>query len=275
MEAVPDTQLPAADRRDWRGRVLLGGLIVLAVLVAVGVWYLATRGATAEDQRDAEVVQKLDIASQVSQACATGQLPSGDRLCATAAQAQAAPIPGEAGPSGRGITGTRMTEDGRLVVSYTDGTSDDVGVVKGAPGAPASPARGITGSTIEAGQLVISYTDGTRSTLGPVVGSDGRDGRDGNKGDTGDAGRGVASVGQVDGRLVVTYTDGATQDVGPLPAGPRGDPAPTVTRQTFTFEDGSSRVCDRDGGTDETPNYRCSAKQPAANEPLPILGGDR
>lgn len=217
-----------------RSRLLLLGLAVSAVLFIVGSVVVAkinqntaeTATAVVEDQRDATAAQARQAIDPVLQLCAQNDEVARalhDRgACDLAERVEAEPIPGIQGlpgEPGRGITGTSLTPGGRLVVSYTDGTSADLGVVVGAPGADGAPGRGITGTFLESGRLVVAFTDGDRADLGPVVGSDGADGANG---DDGADGRGVASVGQVDGRLIVTFTDGTNQDAGPLPAGPPG-----------------------------------------------------
>lgn len=234
--------------------------IVVSVLAAVVLGVLLARGASstedanvslqgdkavAEGQRDAAVGQSLDLASLVRQACSTGDLQPSDPLCTRAAQVQAQPIPGtpgrpgDAGAAGRGVVGTSINPAGRLLVTFTDGLTQDVGQVVGVDGKAGADGRGITGSTLQAGRLVLTFSDGGTQDVGPVVGGDGADGRDGRDG------RGVASVDQVDGRLVVTFTDGDTQDVGPVPVGPRGEAGPAgptcpggSSLQTVTYADG-------------------------------------
>ena len=114
--------------------------------------------------------------------------------------------------------------------------------------APADDARGIKSVTIDDnGHLIITYTDGTTEDAGKVVGADGKEGQDGtdgkdgdkgpqgDKGDKGDAGqdgkdgadgkdgRGIKSVTTNDkGEVVVTYTDGTSEILGTL-AGSKGD----------------------------------------------------
>src|ERR1700761_914221 len=55
-------------------------------------------------------------------------------------QGGAGPI-GPAGPAGRGITGTATNSDGHLIVTYSDGTTTDAGLVVGSSG-----TNGINGS---------------------------------------------------------------------------------------------------------------------------------
>ncbi|STC80893.1 ExeM/NucH family extracellular endonuclease [Corynebacterium minutissimum] len=108
--------------------------------------------------------------------------------------------------------------------------------------APTDDARGIKSVTIDDnGHLIITYTDGTTEDAGKVVGSDGKDGqdgadgKDGDKGDKGEPGqdgkdgtdgkdgRGIKSVATNDkAELIITYTDGTSEILGTL-AGSKGD----------------------------------------------------
>lgn len=210
--------------------------VVLIGLAAVVAGVFATRGAgQVEDQRDAATEQRIDLGRLVVAACARGdviQNADGQNLCQRAAQVQTEPIPGvqgrpgDPGRDGRGVSDMTVNSAGRLVVTYTDGSTEDVGPVIGAAGADGAPGRGIADVGITTGRLIITFSDGTTQDLGPVVGNDGRDGADGQDGAEGAPGRGIADVDQVEGRLVITYTDGTSQDAGPLPAGPQGDPGP-------------------------------------------------
>lgn len=214
----------------------------VAVILAGGMLYAQLQGT--EQQRDDEQAAKVATAQQavavanpVLDYCAE-QSPVGQALradprnpCGLAQQVVATPVPtppppprdgtnGQNGQDGRGIAGTDVDDAGHLIVTFTDGTTRDVGKVVGRDG---DPGRGIAGSDVTDGRLVLTYTDGQRVDLGPVVGKDGTNGTDGTDGKDG---RGIASVAQVDSRLVITFTDGTTQDVGPLPVAPPAEPAP-------------------------------------------------
>lgn len=196
------------------------------------------------------------------------------------------------GAEGRGITGT-STVGGDLVVAYSDGTSTTLGPIvgadgtdgtdgvagvdgvagadgaaavdgqpgaageDGAPGQGGTDGRGIVRTSIEGGRLIVLFSDGERADLGPIVGP---------------AGRGIQGVDGASGRLLVTLTDGTVLDAGPLPPGPAGKDAPTVTRQKFLLDDGSTLDCARTGGTDTAPVYGCQTT-PAAGG-LPDMGAD-
>ena len=79
--------------------------------------------------------------------------------------------------------------------------------------------RGITSLAINiSGHLVVTYTDTTQADLGLVVGADGENGTNGTNGTNGEDGRGIASM-AVDGsyHLIITYDDATTEDAGLIP----------------------------------------------------------
>ena len=130
---------------------------------------------------------------------------------------------------------------------------------------PSDDARSINSVTInDEGHLIITYTDGTTEDAGKVVGSDGKDGQDGDdgkdggKGDKGEPGqdgkdgkdgedgRGIKSVTTNDkGEVVVTYTDGTSEILGTL-AGSKGDQG-TPGRDGFDGAPGRDGTDGRDG----------------------------
>lgn len=140
------------------------------------------------------------------------------------------------------IQSATVNVGGHLILTYTDETTADLGLVKGADGAAGTPGatggdgRGISTLTIDVnGHLVITYTDAATADLGVVVGADGApgapgadgapgapgaDGAPGAAGADGAAGIGVQSL-AIDGNkhLIVTLTDASTIDAGLLPAG--------------------------------------------------------
>ncbi|MER7078125.1 MULTISPECIES: hypothetical protein [Bacteria] len=211
-------------RPQWmtwaRARALVLGAVV--VWAAWLTWSLADRSHTAEQEtgRADSAEQRLDqLADDVARACAQGG-DAAARLgaaCVSAEQAQReprTPADGADGADGRGVTSTSI-RGGQLIVTYSDGTTADVGPVAGQPGTPGAQGRGIVASVVDDGALVLIYSDGTRETVGRIVGRPGADGTDG---------RGIADVTADDGRLIVTYTDGSREDAGPLPPGPQGEP---------------------------------------------------
>lgn len=162
----------------------------------------------------------------------------------------------------RGIKSVTIDDNGHLIITYTDGTTEDAGKVVGADGkdgkdgdkgpkgdkgdagqdgkdgADGKDGRGIKSvTTNDKGEVVVTYTDGTSEILGTLAGSkgdqgtpgrdgfDGAPGRDGANGKDGKDGRGIKSVTtDADGNLVITYTDGTSETVksGDKPAAPAG-----------------------------------------------------
>lgn len=112
----------------------------------------------------------------------------------------------------------------------TDGT-DGADGVDGSDGEDGADGRGVTGATItDAGELVVSYSDGTSQNLGRVVGAQGPAGPQGERGATGQPGTatpGTYDCGA--GQYVQGFTigqDGSVQLVCqpvPIPPGNSGD----------------------------------------------------
>ena len=75
--------------------------------------------------------------------------------------------------------------------------------------------KGIKSTEINSnGELVITYTDGTTQNLGVVVGQDGDKGDKGDKGETGDKGDdgvGIADVKVEGNKMTIIYTDGTSE----------------------------------------------------------------
>lgn len=102
--------------------------------------------------------------------------------------------PGADGADGRSITGASINGSGHLILTYSDSTQADVGLVVGADG--------------------LNGSDG----IDGAPGADGADGADGASGADGADGRGIASM-AIDGNdhLIITYTDSTTEDAGLIP----------------------------------------------------------
>lgn len=178
--------------------------------------------------------------------------------------------PGENGANGRGITATAIV-GGHFQVTYTDGTTEDKGVIIG----PAGPAgRGITSSIVNNGHLVLVYSDGKSEDVGQVVGKDGQPGaagKDGVPGKDGAPGRGITSITTDAGHLIITYTDGTTTDLGPLPQGPQGNDGKPPLSWVVHNPDGSTTDCQRSQSFDfQNPTYDCTRTAPSASN---LLGG--
>jgi hypothetical protein len=192
------------ESRDQPGRrlivgsllVLLVGLVVLAFGVLRGMEKIDTLQVRADDNaRSAQL-----LATQVEK---LGGVP-----VVRPPDPQQGPR-GEQGPAGRGIAGTSIV-DGRLLIAYSDGTTEDKGRVVGQPGHDGDAGRGVAGTGLVDGHLILNYSDGTTEDAGQVVGPAGK------QGDKGEPGRGIASTAITNGRLIITYTDGTTQDLGPV-----------------------------------------------------------
>lgn len=265
---IEHKRLRSKERRSrWYNRfgAAGAGIAIIAALVAIPT----SKADSLAQESDGKTVQ-LNNVGQVAQTSADSTLAlclRGDEaakklaesgLCELAKQLKAAavaaaPSPkqgaqGISGHDGRGIASTAQV-NGHFQVTYTDGVTEDKGVIKGETGAP---GRGITGSTIANGHLTLIYSDGTSEDVGQVVGKDGPEGK---IGETGKPGRGVASITQANGNLVVNYTDGTSQDVGPLPKGSDGQPPLSWVEH---FADGSTMNCTRLYEFDpQAPQYTC------------------
>ncbi len=115
--------------------------------------------------------------------------------------------PGSNGAAGRGVASLAVNEAGHLIVTFTDSSTADAGLVKGADGVS------VTGATVTAEkhlQLALSNGQTLDAGLVPTVaGTDGTDGQDGADG------RGITgAIINGAGRLILTYSDGATVDAG-------------------------------------------------------------
>ncbi len=104
----------------------------------------------------------------------------------------------------KGIASAVVNDNGELVITYTDGTSDNLGVVVG--------EKGDKGEQGEQGP------QGDKGEQGPQ-GDKGEQGPQGDKGEQGEDGRGISKVEfSADGtKLVITYTDNTTQEIA-IPA---------------------------------------------------------
>lgn len=177
---------------------------------------------------------------------------------------------GEQGSSGRGIASTAIA-NGHFQVTYTDGVTEDKGVITGAQGAT---GRGITSSIVNNGHLVLVYSDGKSEDVGQVVGKDGQngqDGKDGVPGKDGAPGRGITSVTTDAGHLIITFTDGTTADLGPLPQGPQGNDGKPPLSWVVHNPDGSTTDCQRTSSFDfQNPTYDCTR---TAASSAGLLGG--
>lgn len=82
---------------------------------------------------------------------------------------------GSPGKDGRSITSTTI-QGGALVLSYSDGSTETAGDVVGADGTDGRDGRGISAVTVSADyRLLVTYSDGETADVGPLPsGRDGR-----------------------------------------------------------------------------------------------------
>lgn len=98
---------------------------------------------------------------------------------------------GQNGADGIGIANSEINKNGELVITYSNNTVDNLGVVVGADGKDGTNGTngidgidgkdgiGITNAEINnSGELTLTYSNGTSVNLGKVVGADGKDGAD-------------------------------------------------------------------------------------------------
>lgn len=98
---------------------------------------------------------------------------------------------GQDGTDGIGIASSEINKNGELVITYSNNTVDNLGVVVGADGKDGTNGTngvdgidgkdgiGITNAEINtSGELTLTYSDVKSANLGKVVGADGKDGAD-------------------------------------------------------------------------------------------------
>jgi hypothetical protein len=233
-----------------------------ALAVGYAVYAVSRSADTVEQDKQAVVTEKAltEVSDPLAKLCADDPVIRArvGPACTTAAKVASSPEPakalrGEPGADGRGITATLLDQNGRLVLTYSDGTTQDVGQVvgkAGEQGAQGQAGVGIVSSTVSGGHLVLTFTDGQVVDVGRIVG---------------DPGRGVASTAIVDGHLIVSYDDGTTQDAGELPVAEPVQGTPPA-ELVVVRSDGVTVHCPRSGGTDTAPVYRCADGSGSAGE---------
>jgi hypothetical protein len=289
-------------RTNDRRRTFMNRLGLAGAVVAIGAALLAIPTAKVDavtqekDTRTSQLASVSQVADNTSdkniELCLRGNAAAKEMeqagLCELAKQLKQAVVaaappgipgaqgaPGKAGSNGRGITATAIVS-GRFQVTYTDGVTEDKGVITGPQGAA---GRGITSSIVNNGHLVLVYSDGKSEDVGQVVGKDGQngqngtDGKDGVPGKDGAPGRGITSITTDAGHLIVTYTDGTTTDLGPLPQGPQGNDGKPPLSWVVHNPDGSTTNCQRTQSFDfQNPTYDCTR---TAASSVGLLGGGR
>ena len=140
------------------------------------------------------------------------------------------------------VTNAIINEAGELVLIYSDGSAQNLGVITGAQGPQGEQGEqgeqgiqgeqgvSVTGAEInEKGELILSFSDGRTQNLGVVTGAQGPQGDKGDQGDKGEQGiQGVSVTGAEindKGELILSYSDGRTQNLGVVTGaqGPQGD----------------------------------------------------
>lgn len=136
-----------------------------------------------------------------------------------------APAPGQQPESG--IRDASINRDGHLILTFTNGTTKDLGKVVGKDGKDGrNGADGKDGHDGRDGRDAPAGRDGKDGRDG-AVGKDGTPGKDGAAGADGKDGRGIASVKtDKDGKLVVTLTDGTVLPPVEMPAAQQQGMAP-------------------------------------------------
>ena len=140
---------------------------------------------------------------------------------------------GTSGTDGISISAAVINESGELIISYSDGTTANLGKVVGSDGINGvngtNGKDGISVSSAEInslGELVLSFSNGQRANVGAVVGAKGDKGDKGDKGENGLNGSDGIGVKKSEinsaGELVITYTNDLTENLGPV-VGAKGD----------------------------------------------------
>lgn len=155
---------------------------------------------------------------------------------------------GTNGTDGISVAAAVINESGELIITYSDGTtanlgkivgSDGINGVNGTNGTDGKDGKdGISVSSAEInseGELVLSFSNGQRANVGAVVGAKGDKGEKGDQGAQGEKGEkgengfnGSDGIGvkkseiNSAGELVITYTNDLTENLGPV-VGAKGD----------------------------------------------------
>jgi hypothetical protein len=255
-------------------------LIVVATLAAFGLGLILTRGAVAtegekvalqgtvgavEVQRDAAVGQSVDLAIQVQNACTTGGIEPGDRLCVRAAEVRAQPIPGPIGERGPGPTPEQLRV---AVADYLAAnppapgpapSADDVAAAVSAylTANPPTPGRAPTAEEIAAAVTTWFASNPVRD------GQDGRNGVDGVDGGQGERGPGPTQ----DEIRAAVEAELAENPPAPGRDGEDGEDGSPAQSYTTTNADGSTQTCSLIGGSAVSPVYACGPLIPPSSPP--------
>jgi hypothetical protein len=235
-EAPPDVRRAQRQSRNW-------GVMAIVGMLAIGIGFIWLAFDSGEqDSRISTLASVIDKQNDLSgQLCklAGGQVntdPTAREACARVERGEpAVPIPivvtgvpGADGDDGVGIRYTRQLDRCFIEVMLTNGSLGRFGSFCGADG-PVGPT-GPTG----------------------ISGEPGRPGETGSPGIEGDRGTGIADVRTATNPCLVEVilTDSTTRTVGPFCGPPFGE-------FTMTEQNGDTKRCVRDGGSDTAPNYAC------------------
>jgi len=152
-----------------------------------------------DDGRDGDTIEdaSVDADGNLLMRLSNGRIVNAGRVRGEAGDpGQDAPaIPG---PAGRSVVAAKVNGDGHLLLTFSDSTTEDVGLVvvpgdkgdrgaDGLDGQDGNAGVGVASARVSAGNLLLTMTDGTEHDAGRVVGADGKSIK-GDKGDKGDAG---------------------------------------------------------------------------------------
>lgn len=172
-------------------------------------------------------------------------------------------LTGPQGAQGRGVAGFDQAS-GYLIVTYTDGQTQNVGKVVGKDGAtgPTGPAgRGILSTDLQNGALIVNYSDNTSENLGIIVGPAGKDGTNGTNGEKGADGISVIDL-KIDSTntVQVYYSDGTIKPAGQL----------IINTIKYMICDAPTNVLTigMTDGTTFSANVQCATSAPAS-QPTP------
>lgn len=169
--------------------------IGLACLILVGI--MSGFSFWKVNQEKEVAVQNQQVQAETTKQSSWCSIYPDDEVCKMARDVAANPTqtlvpqdgkPGKDGSDGRGVTTFDVSDKGNLIVSYTDGTSKDIGHIvgkNGIDGINGKDGRGILSVTIDKGNLMIGFTDGVTENLGMVVGPAGAPGQNGVNGQNG------------------------------------------------------------------------------------------
>ena len=204
------------------------GLVGLLLLGLAQIFYTAS-----VKQSETQAITNSTVQAQTTKNSTVCQTFPDDPLCKMADQILADPKQtiepkdgakgdtGQTGPAGRGVTTFKVLNNGTLEVSYTDGTTDNLGTVvgkdgiNGVAGINGKDGRGVLSTALESGSLIVRYTDGSQENLGYVVGPQGA------KGDQGAPGK--------DGETIIGPAGPAGPEGAQGPQGPEGPAGISVT----------------------------------------------